>query len=213
MKKECCIIGAGPSPAYYIDGMFCIAADAGLEKLDFLGAKPDLIIGDFDSAGKIPDRECETIVFPVEKDDTDTMLAVKEAIKRGYDRLYLSGCSGGSPDHTFANIQSLLYAERHGARAYLVGEEQTAIIIENRKITLYPEVYGRISVFSIGDRAQGVTLKGLKYCLENAVLTNDFPLGAGNKFVSPKAEISVENGALLIFFDGLPDFVEISDET
>ena len=210
MSRECCIIGAAPSPAYYIDGSFCIAADAGLEKLDFLGAKPDLVIGDFDSYGKKPDIPCEILVYPTEKDDTDTMLAVKEAIKRGYDRLYLSGCTGGSPDHTMANIQALLFAKHHGATAYLVGEDQTAFVVENETVTLYPsEIGGRISIFSLGDKAEGVSLSGLKYSCNDITVTNDFPIGVSNEFSSCEAVITVKKGTLLIFFDGIPDLITI----
>ena len=106
--KLCCIVGAGPSELYTVDGAFIIAADAGIEKLNKAGIVPDLIIGDFDSLGTRPSGE-NVRVFPIEKDDTDTMLALKEAISLGYDTVIISGGLGGELDHTMANLQTLLY--------------------------------------------------------------------------------------------------------
>ena len=55
-----------------------------------------------------------------------------------------------------------------------------------------------LSVFAIGERAEGVTEKGLKYLLEDATLTNDFPVGISNEFIGEKAVLSVKNGTLLV---------------
>ena len=123
MKSVCCIVGAGPSPAYVKDGAFVIAADGGLSKLQALGIIPDLILGDFDSLGSRPAGD-NVLTYPVEKDDTDTMLAIKEAIWRGYQTLYISGGIGGRLDHTMANLQSLLFARKCGVEAFLVGENE-----------------------------------------------------------------------------------------
>ncbi len=201
------IIGAGPSPAYYVDGSYCISADAGYKKLKKLGITPDLLIGDFDSSGKIPNLGCEIITFPIQKDDTDTMLAVKEAHKRGFNRIYLSGCSGGLLDHTVANLQTLLYAKRQGISAFLVGEGETALVLENEKITVYPDREIRFSLFAIDGIAKGVSICGAKYSAEDIALTCDFPLGVSNCFSCGIASISVKNGALLMIYEGLPELL------
>ena len=103
--KLCCIVGAGPSELYIENGAFVIAADAGIEKLNKAGIVPDLIIGDFDSLGARPSGE-NVRIFPVEKDDTDTMLCLKHAIGQGANDVTILGGIGGRLDHTFANIQS-----------------------------------------------------------------------------------------------------------
>ncbi|MBQ4064851.1 MAG: thiamine diphosphokinase [Clostridia bacterium] len=180
-----------------------IAADGGLKKLNDLGVKPDLILGDFDSFDGNPSGD-DVLTYPVEKDDTDTMLAVKEALKRGYRTLWISGGVGGRLDHTVANLQTLLFAEKHGATAYLVSDSQTATIVADGMLTFSDACSGKLSVFSMGETAAGVTLRGLHYCAENISLTNAFPLGVSNAFTGETAEVSVRKGSLLVIWDGIP---------
>ena len=100
-------------------GDFVIAADAGYRTCRALGIVPDLLLGDFDSMDQPTDFAYVERV-PVEKDDTDTMLAIKTALDKGCKEIYLYGGTGGKRlDHTLANLQSLLYLRRRGARGYL----------------------------------------------------------------------------------------------
>jgi len=203
MDPICCIIGAGPSSAYVTEGAFVIAADGGLDKLNALHITPDLILGDFDSLGARPTGE-NVLTFPVEKDDTDTMLAIKEAVKRGYKTLYISGGVGGRLDHTIANIQSLWFADRLGVRAFLVGQGQTLTVLTDGEACFSADCRGKISLFSMGDRADGVTVKGLKYETEGITLSGSFPLGVSNEFTERAAQVKVEKGTLLLIWEGLP---------
>ena len=206
MKNECCIVAAGPSEVYYRDGAFLIAADGGLAKLQTIGITPHLILGDFDSLGTPPPQTgIDTLTFPIEKDDTDTMLAIKEALARGYRRLYLSGGIGGRLDHTVANLLALGYAEANGAEAFLIGEGQTATVLTNGTAVFHRHCRGIFSIFSFGDIAEDVTLSGAKYPAVSATLTNRFPLGVSNAFTEGKeASISVANGTLLLIWEGMP---------
>jgi len=204
MKSICCIVGAGPSPAYVKDGAFVIAADGGLNKLQALGVTPGLILGDFDSLGSRPAGE-NVLAFPVEKDDTDTMLAIKEALRRGYEALYISGGIGGRLDHTVANLQSLLFAHKQGAEAFLVGENETVTVLTHGTVTFLADCQGKISVFALGEEAMGVTIRGLKYETAGVTLTHDFPLGVSNQFMGAEASVTVENGTLLLIWEGGPD--------
>ena len=161
-------------------------------------------MGDFDSLGYIPNGDYKTELHPVEKDDTDMGLAVKKALSMGYTRLFLFGGMGGErPDHTLANLQTLISAAKSGATAFLTnGKTCFTALSEGKKLT-FPENYrGNISVFSAEGTAEGVTLSGLKYSLDNATLSSDFPLGVSNSFADPeiKAEISVKKGTLWICF-------------
>ena len=203
MDPICCIIGAGPSSAYVTEGAFVIAADGGLDKLNALHITPDLILGDFDSLGDRPMGE-NVLTFPVEKDDTDTMLAIKEAVKRGYKTLYISGGVGGRLDHTIANIQSLWFADRLGVRAFLVGQGQTLTVLTDGEASFSADCRGKISLFSMGDRADGVTVKSLKYETEGITLSGSFPLGVSNEFTGRAAQVKVEKGTLLLIWEGLP---------
>ena len=201
--KLCCIVGAGPSELYIENGAFVIAADAGIEKLNKAGVAPDLIIGDFDSLGTRPSGE-NVRVFPVEKDDTDTMLALKEAMSLGYDTVIISGGLGGELDHTMANLQTLLYACENGINAFLTDGITTATVISD-SITLGSENSGRCSVFAFGGEAIGVSISGLKYEASGITLSPSFPLGVSNHFVGKEAKISLQSGRLLIIYNGKPN--------
>ena len=90
--RKCVIIGAADikdyarAKNYLRKDDFYIFCDAGLKHTEALGMKPDLIIGDFDSYSKEEalKQGIETIVLPCEKDDTDTVFAVKEGMRRGF---------------------------------------------------------------------------------------------------------------------------------
>jgi len=178
---------------------YVIAADGGLRHTQSLGLTPNCILGDFDSLGYVPD---DARVFPVEKDDTDAMLAVRRGLELGYDSFLLYGSLDGPRlDHTVANFQTLQFLADHGARGFLIGKDHIVTAIKNSSISFPATARGYISVFCIGPNATGVTIRGLKYPLEDGTLTSGFPLGASNQFTGKPAEISVSNGSLLILFD------------
>ena len=182
-----------------------IAADGGIAHLEKLGIVPDVILGDFDSLGYVPQG---AQVFPVEKDDTDVMLAIRHGLDAGFrEFLIYGGMEGKRPDHTVANLQALAFLRAEGARGYLIGRTQVATVIEKETAVFGADSRGILSVFCLGKDASGVTLRGLQYPLEDGVLTSDFPLGVSNHFVGKEAEITVKNGKLLLMWDiknGLP---------
>lgn len=199
---ECYIIGAGdffglretPDDSDYV-----IAADAGYSYCTENFIIPDLVLGDFDSLGAAP-KHPNVMQLPVEKDDTDTMFAIKLGLEKGYRRFYLYGGLGGKrPDHTVANLQSLLFMLDHNARGWIFGERYVWTAIRNS--TLRIEGAGDAAVFCPDGKAAGVSIKGLKYELQNAEITSGFPIGVSNSFKDGQAEISVENGTLLIMYD------------
>ena len=184
---------------------YIIAADGGLHHTEHLSITPHLILGDFDSLDHTPEN---AVVFPVEKDDTDAMLAVKAGLEKGYRQFVFYGAlEGPRLDHTMANLQTLSYLNKHGATGFLVGKTQIATAILSSALTFPATAKGIISLFATDGDAQGVSITGLKYPLENATLTPNFPLGVSNHFTDAKAEISVKNGTLLILYsreNGLP---------
>ena len=102
-------------------GDYLLAADGGLAHLQKLGLKPHGIIGDFDSLGYFPEG---AEVFPVEKDDTDAMLAARKGLELGFrDFLFYGSLDGPRLDHTIANFQTLQFLADHGAVGYLVGRK------------------------------------------------------------------------------------------
>ena len=184
---------------------YIIAADGGYAHVQSLGLEPNCVLGDFDSLGYVPDH---AKLFPVEKDDTDAMLAVRRGLELGYDRFLLYGSLDGPRlDHTVANFQTLQFLEDHGATGYLIGKDYIVTAVKNSELHFSSSAEGIVSVFCMGADARGVTLSGLQYPLQNGTLSAGFPLGVSNHFVGENACIRVENGSLLVLFDrkcGLP---------
>lgn len=179
-------------------GDFIIAADGGLTHLQKISQKPDLILGDFDSLGYAPNGAS---VFPVEKDDTDSMLAVRRGLELGYRRFILYGALDGPRlDHTVANFQTLQFLADHGANGYLVGFDTAVTVVKDGSICFPARAEGIISLFCLGSDAKDVTIEGLKYTMTNGTLTAGFPLGVSNHFIGKKSRISVHNGSLLAIY-------------
>ena len=135
---------------------YLICADSGYRHCVQLGFSPQLVLGDFDSYAGVVQSDCELLRYPIEKDDTDTMLAVKQALQRGYERLVLVGMLGGRLDHTLANIQTLVYAVEHGAAAQIIDSSCCITVIKGGQTAQIPYQQGfHFSVFCHSDCASG----------------------------------------------------------
>lgn len=206
----CYLIGAGDfAPQAFIAhppgaGDFVVAADGGYDALNSLGdqkIEPDLLVGDFDSLKSIPTGG-GIIRYPSQKNQTDMFLAVEEGLARGYKYFFIFGGTGGRLDHTVGNFQILSYLANKGARGFLIGEAENVTLIKNCALRFTSEAKGRLSVFSHGGMARGVSLTGLRYTLSNARLTPSFPLGVSNEFIGFASEVFVGKGELLIIWSG-----------
>lgn len=181
------------------DGDYLLAADGGLRHLEKLNLPAHGIIGDFDSLGFIPEG---AQVFPVEKDDTDAMLAARKGLELGFrEFIFYGSLDGPRLDHTIANFQTLQYLADHNAVAYLVGRDYIVTVIRDGSVAFTEEAEGILSLFCLGPDAQGVTIEGLHYPLKNGTLTSGFPLGVSNHFTGKSAKITVKNGSLLAMWD------------
>lgn len=211
MEKICVIAGAAAIEEHdflqYYNNLLqgkrdflVIGADRGYAFLYNHGIDADLIVGDFDSLGVIPEGR-NVITHPVMKDDTDMLLAIKEGLKQGCTFFAIFGGLGGRPDHTFANIQSLAYLREHGARGILFGEIMHMTTIRNEELCFEQSFAGMLSIFVLGEKAEGVNLRQLKYELENASLSSHIPLGISNEFIGKTGTIQVLQGELLVMWD------------
>lgn len=197
-KTRCVVVGAMECESDF--GWLCeedyvILADGGYrynKKLNY-----NLIIGDFDSLGFIPDEE-NVMQYLVQKDDTDMMLAVKAGLERGYEDFLLLGGIGGRLDHTIANIQTLAYLKSLGKRAKMIGEGQQIELLKNETCTIPCRERGLVSVFAYGGMARDVSIEGLLYEARHVDLTVEFPLGVSNHWNGKDARISVRQGSLLL---------------
>ena len=199
--KRCVIVGAGEiySEIDVREGDVVIAADGGYKYLCDADLKPDVLIGDFDSLGTVPEHP-NLIKLPCEKDDTDMGFALNYALGLGYTRFLLLGGLGGRLDHTMANLQLLNALSKRGAVGILAGDGQAATIITNGSFSFSPSCSGYCSVYCVSGCAHGVTLEGLKYPLEDASLSGDYPLGTSNEFLGTPAKVTVCNGSLLLIW-------------
>ena len=175
-----------------------IAADGGLRHTEGLGLVPDVILGDFDSLGYVPG---DAQVYPVEKDDTDAMLAVRVGLERGCDRFLLYGAMDGPRlDHTVANFQTLAYLSTHGARGWLIGRDYIATVLRGDTVEFTEAATGIFSLFCLGGGAE-VSIRGLHYELDRGSLTPDFPLGVSNHFAGRPARVTAHSGLVLAMWD------------
>ena len=201
--KTCLLVGGGD---FYAEGFrpekenLIIAVDAGYERLTELGITPDLVVGDFDSLGFVPDHP-NTETHPSIKDDTDTMLAVIKGIEAGCDRFLIYGGTGGRIAHTFGNIQVLAHLAKEGKQGFIIDKDYVIAAARDCTLTFSKENSGYISLIPWGSESCTVTLKGLKYELESAPLPSDRPLGISNEFTGKAAEITVHDGTAVIIIE------------
>ncbi len=204
----CYIVGAAAHcvPFTPLAGDFVVAADGGFAHLQARGITPDLVLGDFDSLSSPPVGE-NVLTFPVDKDDTDTMLAVRLGWERGFRTFYLLAGTGGRTDHTLANLQVLLWVARRGGKAVLCGDGECFTAVSGGTLRFAQTACGTLSVFAFGGDAHGVTLQGVRYPLSDGILTAEHALGVSNRFTGEPCRVCVRDGALLVCWSGTADEV------
>lgn len=209
---KCVIISGG-----HIDDMFAlewlrknkynllIAADSGMDFLYRNHLTPDIIAGDFDSVDDASlfafseNHAVEMLRLNPIKDDTDTEFVIREAIRRGAMEITILGATGTRLDHVLANIYLLGIGLEKGIAIELVDAYNRIRMIDKTLEINRAEQFGQfVSVLPIRGDARGVTLKGMKYPLWDAVVPSFSSLGVSNEIIDEKAEISVEQGVLLV---------------
>jgi thiamine pyrophosphokinase len=213
VKKRCVIVGGAGIlnysriRAYLNDGDFVIYCDSGLKHMEKLQAEASLIIGDWDSYEK-PDLDVETITLPVAKDDTDTVYAMREGIKRGFTDFLLTGMIGARLDHTLVNTYMLSALENAGCHGMIVDDYSEMELIssfeddEGKRHPGMAEVndsYPFFSLVALEGKARGVTIRNAKFPTEDASIGPDYQYATSNEVLPGKtAEITVKDGRLLL---------------
>ena len=176
---------------------YVIFCDSGLRHMARLQVAPGLIVGDFDSHEN-PRMAVETIVLPCEKDDTDTVFAVKEAVKRGFEEFLLIGVAGARLDHTLGNVSILLWLDSIGKTGRILDDYSEMEIVSEAPVSV-SDRYAYFSLLNITGCAEGITITGAKYPLKDAKISCEYQYGISNE-VRPgeTARISVEKGKLLL---------------
>ena len=179
---------------------YVIYCDCGLRHMEGLGAAPGLIVGDFDSHPD-PHLPVETIVLPREKDDTDTVFAVREALRRDFEDFLLLGVAGGRMDHTLANLSILLMLDGLGKRALLL-DDYSEMEIVSRRPAFVEDSFPYFSLLNISGLARGITIENAKYPLEDGEITCEYQYGVSNEVLPGKiAKVSLREGRLLLIRD------------
>lgn len=201
--RRCVIIGgAGIArydqvKSYLRAGDYAVYCDSGLRHREKLGLEPDLVIGDFDSHPD-PHLPVETITLPCEKDDTDTVYAVKEALKRGFADFLLLGVVGGRLDHSLGNVSLLLYLDSLGKRGLIADDYGEMEIVSRQTAEVGPE-FPYFSLLNISGTARGINLENAKYPLKDAEIGCEYQYGVSNEPLPGKtARIFLKEGRLLL---------------
>lgn len=175
-----------------------ICADSGYNYARKLGVVPDIIVGDFDSyTDNLPEN---TIIYRSlpEKDDTDTMLAVKTAIENGCNDICLYGALGKRFDHAFANIQILVYVYEKGCNMRII-DADNEIMVQGTGCKEYNKLDGwYFSIFSLTEKALIKKYYGVRYPLYDFELETSFPIGVSNEITENKAVLQIDSGLVLI---------------
>ena len=200
---RCVIIAAGPvrpeEKRLVRPGDWLVACDGGYRNAEKLGLHPDLIVGDFDSAPR-PRTDIELVALPAEKDDTDTHYAARLAVEKGFDEALILGALGGARmDHSLAAIAAGLWLAEQGVDAALAGAGHwMGYALAGRPVRLAHRPRNYFSLFPLEGAAEGVTVRGAKYSLQNACLVPASTLGASNETLPGGALVSVQAGSLLV---------------
>ena len=201
--RRCVIVGGADIGNYdcirssLLEDDFIVFCDSGLKHLEALQVKPGLIVGDFDSHDN-PHLDVETIVLPCEKDDTDTVFAVKEAVKRGFDDFLLIGVVGARLDHTLGNVSILLYLDSIEKKGIIIDDYSEMEIVSNEPAYV-EDSYAFFSLINITGTAKDVTIEKAKYPLEHAEITCEYQYGVSNEVIPGRtAKIIISDGKLLL---------------
>lgn len=205
-KQKCMIIGASPIidggifQEYNFEEFYVICADAGYETALKYNIKPDLIVGDFDSAKRKPPKSLNCLSLPVEKDVTDTMFAVLKGLSKGIRSFVLLGCLGGPRfDHTIANLEVLQYIKAHGGQGTLADDTTRVFLLCDERVRFTQMKGATISVFPYNGSSCQVSYKGLEYPLNHGSLNcGGLVMGVSNNIISDAAEIRVHNGTAMV---------------
>lgn len=204
--SKCVIVGGvrindtAKVKSYINESDFVIACDSGIETVKELSIRPNLIVGDFDSCEK-PDTDIETITLPVAKDDTDTMFAAKEAVKRGFDEVVFLGVIGERIDHTLANVYILSYLDKQAVKGLIVDDYSESLIIGQNSVNVgqISDNYSYFSLICLEGEVDGVTIKNAKFPLENGTITPNHQYATSNEVLPGKvAEVTIEKGSALL---------------
>ncbi len=178
---------------------YIICADGGYKHLLKIGIKPDLLVGDFDSLNFLEEKPDikNIIALPIEKDETDTLFALKKAFEKKPDKIVIYGGLGTRFDHSYANMCLLEMCVEKNIKAVVTDGYNSVFMIKDI-ISFKNEKGKTVSIYSFSEKCEGVTLKGFKYPLNDFILEHGNILGTSNVIEEKEASIKINSGKLLV---------------
>ena len=175
-----------------------IAADAGYKNAALMGAHINILIGDFDSLGDIPDDVDEVFRLPEEKDVTDTQIAVDMAVERGADEIVIVGSTSGRLDHTLSTLAILEKYWEKRLLIYIVNGQNRVRYIRDSGFIVVRSQYKYFSVIAADEKVKGVSIEGGKYPLIKKTLLRNHQFAVSNEITKNCALITVKKGGIYI---------------
>jgi thiamine pyrophosphokinase len=182
-------------------GDMLVAADGGLQHLQTVGLKPDLIIGDLDSVDPqaLAEMQAQGVRverYPREKDETDLELALLELSKQGFNEVRIVAALGGRLDQTLANLYLLELDALENVDARIDDGHEEILIIRERAV-VEGQPGDTLSLLAMDGCTKGILTQGLKYPLDNGTLCPTRSRGVSNVMLGERAEVRVRSGRLL----------------
>lgn len=179
-----------------------ISVDGGARHIRKMDIAPSVLLGDFDSAESedlqyFINKGVEVYKFPIEKDMTDSELAIEKALQIGADHLVFVGAIGSRIDHSIANILLLKKLLDIGVKASII-DEHNEIYMYNTGFTIPRKNGYKLSLIPISEKVTGVSTSGLKYVLKDATMTLGTSWGVSNEFTDDIASVTIREGILLV---------------
>ena len=205
--RKACIFCNGPlsNPAkvkqIVKDYDLLIAADGGVRYCVDFGLTPQVIIGDMDSVGSDSlknNQGIEYIRHPINKDRSDTELAVEYALEHGCEQIILIAATGGHLDHTLANVA--LIASHPGQVALFDGTSTLIAVDKSEKCILHGQVGTLVSLLPYGPGPFTVRTNGLRYALRDECM-NFVTHGLSNELCQMETCVCVSSGILLVYIE------------
>lgn len=183
---------------YPEEGDLVISADAGYRNATLMGVHTNILIGDFDSLGHVPDDVDEVLQLPTEKDDTDTQIAVETAIERGADEIVVVGSTSGRLDHAMSTLAILEKYWDKRLSIYIVNGQNRVRFIKNSGFIIVRSQYKYFSLIAADEKVKGVSIEGAKYPLVNKTLFRNRQFAVSNEIVKNAALVNVKKGGIFI---------------
>ena len=177
----------------------CIAADSGYHNAQKLGERVDILIGDFDSIGRVPRDEVREIrEVPAEKDLTDTQIAVEIAVEAGADEIIIIGGLSGRLDHALSNLGILEDMYLRNLHGYMTDGQNRVHYLKSSSTLIARSAYKYISIVAADETVKGVSMEGGKYPLKNQPLKRRLQYAVSNEITGNVVLISVKKGGIFI---------------